>query len=395
MAGFLAAALLTASVGGCSQNRAPPPPPNVVVAKPLQRKIVDWDDFVGHFEAVDSVDIRPRVSGYLQSINFRDGQMVHKGDLLFIIDPRPYQAVLDQAKGQLAHAISAESDASIELARAKKLFADGADSEQEYQNRLATEQQAAADVVAAKAAVEGAALNLSFTRVTSPIDGRTSDRRVAPGNLVTQDTTILTNITDLNPIRFIFDGAESLYLKYQQLGQMGARRESRYFPNPVEIRLENQSDYVIKGRMDFVDNALDTNSGTIRGRAQVSNPKLLLTPGMFGHLRLLGSGVYEGLLVPDDAITTQQSDQIVYVVGRGNKVEQRKVSTGPLVDGLRAIRSGIGPQDNVIIQGVELMRTGVTVTPHAGKIVPPSPGTSPTPADLTPPSSAGTFARPH
>jgi RND family efflux transporter MFP subunit len=390
-------AVLTAGtlLADCSRQPPAPQPPLVIAAKPLIRKIVDWDDFVGHFEAVDSVDIRPRVTGYLQSINFRDGQTVHKGDLLFVIDPRPYQAALDQAKGQESHAVSAESNASIELVRAKKLLTDGAISEQEYQTRLATEQQAAADLVAARAAVENAALNLSFTRVTSPIDGRTSDRRVAPGNLVTQDTTILTNITDLNPIRFIFDGAESLYLKYQQLGQMGARRESRYYPNPVEIRLENQSDYVIKGHMDFVDNALDTNSGTIRGRAEISNPKLLLTPGMFGHLRLLGSGVYDGLLIPDDAITTQQSDQIVYVIGHGNRIEQRKVSTGPLVDGLRAIRSGIKPGDDVVILGVELVKTGMIVTPRAGRIVPPHPGTSPTPADLTPPPAAGTFVRPH
>jgi RND family efflux transporter MFP subunit len=394
--GAALALLLAASLAACSGNGPPPSQAvSVIAAKPLKRQIVDWDDFVGHFEAVDSVDIRPRVSGYLQSINFRDGQMVHKGDLLFVIDPRPYQAVLDQAKGQEAHALSAQSNAIIELVRAKKLVADGAVSEQEYQTRLATQQQAAADVLAAKAAVESAALNLGFTRVIAPIDGRASDRRVAPGNLVTQDQTILTNITDLDPIRFIFDGAESLYLKYQSLGQMGERHESRYYPNPVEIRLQNQADYEIKGRMDFVDNALDTNSGTIRGRAIISNPKLLLTPGMFGHLRLLGSGTYEALLIPDDSITTQQSDQIVYVVGRDNKIEQRKIDTGPLVDGLRVVRKGLAPSDNVVIEGVEHVKLGVEVSPKPGQIVPPHPGASPTPADLAPPPGVATFARPH
>jgi RND family efflux transporter MFP subunit len=387
---------LALALGACSGNGPPPPAPvNVIAAKPLKRKIVDWDDFVGHFEAIDSVDIRPRVSGYLQSINFRDGQTVHKGDLLFVIDPRPYQAVLDQAKGQEAHALSAESDATIELTRAKKLLADGAISQQEYQTRLAAAQQATADVLAAKAAVESAALNLNFTRVTSPINGRTSDRRVAPGNLVTQDTTILTNITDLDPIRFIFVGAESLYLKYENLGQMGSRPESRYHPNPVEIRLQDQADYAIKGQMDFVDNRLDTNSGTIRGRAVISNPKLLLTPGMFGHLRLLGSGTYDALLIPDDSITTQQSDQIVYVVGRDNKVEQRKIATGPLVDGLRVVRNGIAATDNVVIEGAEHVKVGLVVSPKPGRIVPPNPGTSPTPADLAPPPGAATFAHPH
>ena len=394
--GVAVAAVLAVALVACSGHGPPPSAPvNVLVSRPLKRKVVDWDDFVGHFEAVNSVDIRPRVTGYLQSINFRDGQMVRKGDLLFVIDPRPYQAVLDQAKGQEAHALSAESDANIELARAKKLLADGAVSEQEYQTRLATAQQATADVLAAKAAVESAALNLGFTRVTSPLDGRASDRRVAPGNLVTQDTTILTNITDLDPIRFIFDGAESLYLKYQSLGQMGVRRESRYYPNPVEIRLQNQAEYTIKGRMDFVDNALDTNSGTIRARAVITNPKLLLTPGMFGHLRLLGSGTYEALLIPDDSVTTQQSDQIVYVVGRDNKIEQRKISTGPLVDGLRVVRSGLFVTDQVVIEGVEHVRVGMVVSPKPGRIVPPHPGASPTPADLAPPPGAATFARPH
>jgi RND family efflux transporter MFP subunit len=367
----------------------------VFVAKPLKRTIVDWDDFVGRFEAVNSVDVRPRVTGYLQSIEFRDGQIVQKGQLLFVIDPRPYQAVLDQARGQLAHAVSAEADAKVELARATKLLADGAIAEQEYQTRLATEQQASADVVAARGAVEAAALNLTYTRVTSPLAGRASDRRVAPGNLVTQDTTILTNITDLNPIRFTFDGAESLYLKYQKLGQMGVRPESRYYANPVEIRLQDQANYEIKGRMDFVDNTLDTNSGTIRGRAEVPNPHYLLTPGMFGHLRLLGSGVYDGLLIPDDAITTQQSDQVVYVVGRDGKVQQRKIVTGPLVDGLRVVRSGLAPTENVIVEGVERAKVGLSVSAKPGRIVPPNPGQSPTPADLAPPPSSATFAKPH
>ncbi|HEY6579440.1 MAG TPA: efflux RND transporter periplasmic adaptor subunit, partial [Rhizomicrobium sp.] len=297
--------------------------------------------------------------------------------------------------GQEAHAVSAQSDANIELARAKKLLADGAISQQEYQTRLATAQQAAADVIAAKAAVESAALNITFTRVTSPLDGRASDRRVAPGNLVTQDTTILTNITDLDPIRFIFDGAESMYLKYENLGQMGVRPESRYHANPVEIRLQDQATYAIKGRMDFVDNALDTNSGTIRGRAVISNPRLLLTPGMFGHLRLLGSGTYDGLLIPDGAIVTQQSDQIVYVVGPGHKIQQRKIATGPLVDGLRVVRSGLASTDDVVIEGVERVKVGVSVRAQRGTIVPPNPGQSPTPADLAPPAAAASFAHPH
>ncbi len=176
---------------------------------------------------------------------------------------------------------------------------------------------------------------------------------------------------------------------------MGERHESRYYPNPVEIRLQDQSTYSIKGRMDFVDNALDTNSGTIRGRAVISNPKLLLTPGMFGHLRLLGSGTYDALLIPDDAIVTQQSDLIVYVANSNHRIEQRKVATGPIVDGLRVVRSGVAATDDVVIEGVERVKVGTVVAPVQGRIVPPNPGQSPSPADLTPPPSAATYAEPH
>jgi RND family efflux transporter MFP subunit len=387
------AVVLIVSVSGCGPKKPPPsPPPTVFVAKPLKQKIVDWDDYVGRFEAINSVDVRPRVSGYLQSVGFRDGQTVHKGQVLFVIDPRPYQALLSQARGQEAHAASTLSNARIELTRAEKLLADHAIAEQEYETRLAAQQQASADLIAAQAAVQSAALNLQFTRVTAPLTGRASDRRVAPGNLVTQDTTVLTNITDLDPIRFTFDAAESLVLKYERLNQLGQRPLSRTFANPVEIRLQDQSDYVIKGRMDFVDNAIDPNSGTIRGRAEVPNPDYLLTPGMFGHLRLLGSGTYDGLLIPDEVITPQQSDEIVYVVGADGKVQQRKVTLGPLVNGLRVVRSGLTPDDEVIVDGVERAKVGLAVTTKPGRITPPNPGVSPTPADLAPPAASATFA---
>jgi RND family efflux transporter MFP subunit len=389
-----AAALAAVSLSACAAKKTPaaPPPPTVIVAHPLQKQIVDWDDYVGRFEAIDSVDVRPRVTGYLQSIGFRDGQVVRKGQVLFVIDPRPYQAALEQAKGQEAHAAAALQNAKIELSRAEKLLAAKAISEQEYQTRLSTQQTAAADLLAAQATTATAALNLSFTRVTAPLSGRISDRRVAPGNLVTQDTTILTNITDLDPIRFTFDGAEALYLKYERENQQGERPSSRRFANPVEIRLQDQPNYAIKGRMDFVDNAIDTNSGTIRGRAVVANPNYILTPGMFGHLRLLGSAAYPGLLVPDTAITSQQSDQIAYVVGADNKVEQRKIKTGPLVDGLRVVRSGLKADDEVVIDGVQRAKVGVKVAPKTGTITAPSPGQSPAAADLAPPAASATFA---
>lgn len=379
---------------GCAAKKPPPPPPppTVVVSKPLTKKIVDWDDFVGRFEAINSVDIRPRVSGYLQSIDFTDGQVVYRGQLLFVIDPRPYQAALDQAKGQEIHAAAALSNARIELARAERLYAAKAIAEQEYETRLATEKTASADLAAAQANVETAALNLGFTRVTAPLSGLISDRRVAPGNLVTQDQTVLTNITDLNPIRFSFYGAESLYLKYEHQALAGTRPSSRNFANPVEIRLQDQPNFAIHGRMDFVDNTLDPNSGTIRGRAVVDNPNLILTPGLFGHLRLLGSGAYQALLIPDDVTTTQQSDTIVYVVGRGGKIEQRKITEGPLVDGLRVVTGGLKADDSLVIDGLQRAKVGVKVNVKQGTITAPDPGSSPTPADLAPPPAAGTYA---
>ncbi len=386
-------AAVSIGVVGCAKKAPPPPPPpTVTVSKPLSKKIVDWDDFVGRFEAIDSVDIRPRVSGYLQSIGFTDGQVVHKGQVLFVIDPRPYQAALDQAKGQEARAVATLANAKIERARAERLYAAKAIAEQEYETRLAAEQQAAADLVAARATTATAALNLSFTRVTAPQDGLASDRRVAPGNLVTQDQTILTNITDLNPIRFSFYGAESLYLKYQRQAVAGSRPSSRRFANPVEIRLQDQPNFAIHGRMDFVDNTLDPNSGTIRGRALVDNPKLIYTPGLFGHLRLLGSGAYDALLIPDEVTTTQQSDTIVYVVGKGGKIEQRKITEGPLVDGLRVVTTGLKADENLVIDGLQRAKVGVKVRVKQGKITPPDPGASPTPADLAPPAAAGTYA---
>ena len=382
------------ALAGCAAKKPPPPPPppTVVVSKPLQKKIVDWDDFVGRFEAINSVDIRPRVSGYLQSIGFTDGQIVRQGQTLFIIDPRPYQAALDQAKGQEVHAAAALANAKIELARAERLYAAKAIAEQEYETRLATKQTADADLVAARANVATAALNLGFTRVTAPLSGRVSDRRVAPGNLVTADSTILTNITDLNPIRFSFYGAESLYLKYQRQSVAGTRPSSRSFANPVEIRLQDQPNFVIHGRMDFVDNTLDPNSGTIRARAVVDNPNYVLSPGLFGHLRLLGSGAYEALLIPDDATTTQQSDTIAYVVGSDGKIAQRKITEGPLVDGLRVVTKGLKPDDELVIDGVQRAKVGVKVRTREGKITPPDPGASPTPADMAPPPAAGTYA---
>jgi RND family efflux transporter MFP subunit len=381
-------AVLSVSVlAACAAKEPPPPPPpTVVVALPLQRQVEDWDDFVGQFESPASVEVRPRVSGYVTSVGFKDGQTVAKGQLLFQIDARPYQAAYDQAKAQTAHAAATLADAKVELQRSQQLVAARATSQQDVDTRLATEHTAEADLAAAQAAERTAALNLTFTHVISPIAGRASDAKVLPGNLVTQDVTILTSVVNLDPIRFRFTGPEAEFLKYKRQGMLGADVAS-----PVQIRLQDEADYRWQGKLAFVDNAFDTASGVISAYALVDNASGFLTPGLFGHLRLLGSHPYAGLLVPDSAIVTDQSRQEVYVIGPGDKIVPRMVQPGPVVDGLRVIRSGLAPTDRVVIDGVIHARPGKPVTPRAGKITPQSVDET---APEAPPASSATFAAP-
>lgn len=368
------AVLLICVLTACAAKAPPAPsPPVVTIATPLASEVSDWDDFVGQFVAVDSVDIRPRVSGYLQSVAFRDGQRVSKGQLLFVIDPRPYQAALAQARGGEAHVQAALANASDQARRGQSLVGASAISQQAYQVLVATQRQAAADLVSAQAASAAAALNLAFTRVEAPQAGRISDRRIAPGNLVTADTTVLTNIVNLDPIRFAFTGSEALYLKYERENASGARVSSRQRPNPVEIRLQDEPTYRWKGHMEFVDNALDAGSGTIRGRAVIANPDHFLTPGMFGHMRLLGSGAYPALLIPDQAVVTDQERRIVYVVGADKIARSRSVELGPISRGLRVVRSGLNANDQVVVDGVQRVQAGQGVNARVTQLaLPPS-----------------------
>src|SRR5579863_5005364 len=380
------AALITGAVlAACGRGRPPPPaPPLVLVAQPLQRQVVDWDDFVGQFESPSSVELRPRVTGYVTAVDFKDGQFVKKGQPLFQIDPRPYQAAYDQARAQAAHAAAALADAKVELNRAQALLAARATSQQDVDTRQATERTAEADLAAAEAAERTAALNLDFTRVIAPITGRASDSKAMPGNLVTQDTTVLTTIVSLDPIRFRFTGPEAQFLKYKRDDLIGDGRAP-----PVRVRLQDEADYRWPGKLAFVDNAFDTSSGVISAYALLDNPNNFLTPGMFGHLQMVGSRPYEGLLVPDQALVTDQSREVVYVVGPGGIVSQRGVEVGPLVDGLRIIRAGISPTDRVIIDGVQHARPGKPVTVKLGQIAPST--DAPTPP-VAPTASSATFA---
>jgi RND family efflux transporter MFP subunit len=381
--------MVGAALAGCAAKAPPaPPPPMVTVATPLKMNVVDWDDYSGQFIAVDSVDVRPRVSGYLVSVGFKDGDFVKLGQRLFSIDPRPYEAALDQARGQAARAKATLVNAEAQAVRGKTLLTAKAISQQSYDTLMAAAGQAEADLISAQATMRAAALNLTFTQVTAPISGRVSDRRVAPGNLVTADTTVLTNIVTLDPIRFAFTGSEALYLKYQRENAAGTRPSSRARANPIEIRLQDEPTYRWKGHMDFVDNSLDAGSGTIRGRAEVANPDHFLTPGMFGHMRLLGTGAYPALLIPDRAVITDQERQVVYVVDDRSLAHLRAIEPGPLVDGLRVIRTGLKAGDRVIIDGVQRAQGGKPVNPVDGQIVaeaPPNalPDLGPTPTTAT------------
>ncbi len=355
----LAIALLAAA---CTDPVVPvQAPPNVVVAVPLSQRVSDWDDYSGRFEAVETVDVRPRVGGLIESIHFRDGELLQKGQLLFNIDPRPFAATLARAQAEVAGARAVLANADAELKRAQTLLESKLVSASQAELRAAAQLQAAASLAAAEAAVATHELNLSFTRVTAPIAGRASFRRLAAGNIVAADTTLLTTIVSENPIRFLFDAPESALLRYRREGD-GARR------SPVEIRLQDETEYRWKGRIDFIDNALDRSSGTIRGRAVIDNPDGFISPGMFGQMRLYSSAPFDALVLPDEAIVTDQTRQVVYTVDSEGTVLQKVVTPGRLIDGLRVIRGGLAPTDRVIISGVQRARAGRKVTVTEGTV---------------------------
>lgn len=380
--------LLIGAVAMAACGETPPagPPgggaPPVTVAVPLVKPIVDWDEYVGRFEARQSVEVRPRVSGYVGRIAFRDGDFVRAGQLLYVIDPRPFEAAAAQARAEVARAQASAVLARANYARSQGLFKEEAVSREENETLRAQAGQAEAALAAARATARARQLDVEFTRVTAPISGRLSDRRVDVGGYVAAGETVLTSVVTLDPIHFVFTGSEAVYLKYQRANQAGTRPSSRVAPNPVEIRLADETGYRWKGRMDFVDNAIDQGSGTIRGRAVVRNPDGFLTPGMFGHMRLIGSGSYEGMLIPEGAVVTDQTRKLAMVVDAKGLVSPRVLQLGPLIEGLRVVRSGLAKTDRIIIAGVQRARPGTTVTAKLGKIVPPAPGTGPVAAPV-------------
>lgn len=355
---------LSLTLAGCSSSddaQGGPPALPVTVAKPLVREVTEWDDYVGRFEAVDSVEVRPRASGYLQRSHFTDGQYVRAGQLLFTIDARPSQATLDQARAQLARSQATLANARTELARSETLAKSQAASQEEVESRRAAVRTGEADVAAARAAIRGSELNVGFTRVTAPISGRVSQRLVDPGNSVTADQTVLTTIVSTNPLHFTFQGSESSLLDYERQGD-------ELVGSPVRIRLQGETDYTRTGRIDFVDNALSSGSGTIAVRAVVQNPDGKLRPGLFGQLQLAASAARPSMMLPDTAIVTDGARRVVYVIGKKDVVQARPVQLGPVVGGLRVIRSGITEQDRVIVNGLQRAMPGKPAKIEAGTI---------------------------
>ncbi|WP_417321160.1 efflux RND transporter periplasmic adaptor subunit [Emcibacter sp.] len=363
--------LIAIAVAYVVMRAGTPPPaaaemPPVTVATPLQREVTEWDTYIGRFEASRAVEVRPRVSGQITELHFTDGQPVEEGAPLFTIDPRPFEATLAQARAGVAAAKSDLELAKTDLGRAERLIDSHAVSQSELDRLRARAQVAAANLAAAKAEVRAAALDVEFTTVRAPISGRVSDRRIDVGNLVSAskgaDGTLLTTINSLDPIYFTFEGSEALYLK--------ARRRGADAGSPVEIRLQDETDYNWQGALDFVDNGLNPRSGTIRARAVLDNPDLFLTPGMFGKMRLSSNGSQMALLVPDTAVQTDQAQKVLLVVADDGTVRGKPVVLGPVIDGLRVVRAGLVSNDLVVIKGVQMAFPGMQVQTEPGEITP-------------------------
>jgi RND family efflux transporter MFP subunit len=376
LAAAAAAAIVTLS--GCSREAraehaaVPPPAPQVTVARVISRTVTDSETFSGRFEAVNHVDVRPRVTGYISSVDFVDGTVVHKGEVLFVIDPRPYEADYQRAEADLDQARAEAALAQAERIRAVNLLAAHAISKDEFDTRTANARQTAASVEAAKAAVDAAALNLAFTRVTAPITGRISRAIVTSGNLVTNGQTLLTTIVSLNPIYVEFNADEQAYLTFEKYAGTEARDGESSgvsagpdaLGNAVYVGLEDENGYPHEGRLVFMDNSLNAETGTIYARALLANPDGHFVPGLFARIKLIGNEHYRAVLINDSAIGTDQTLRYVLLLGADDTVAFRPVELGPLIDGLRVVRSGLEPGDTVVVNGLMRVRPGMQVTPQ-------------------------------
>ncbi len=356
--------LAACSEEGAQQQAATLQPPQVTVAKPIVKDIKEWDDFTGRFQAVEDVDIRARVTGYVKAVHFDEGELVKAGELLLTIDPRTYQATLDEAHASLKVAESALRFATKELRRAENLSKRGNISKSVVDERREAFSAARAQIEGAKAAVQRALLDMEFTLIRAPVAGRISSKQVSIGSLVNANDTVLTNIASVNPIHFVFDVDERSYLAYARMAKEGTRQSGRETPYEVIVSLSDEKEGKRVGFLDFVDNRIDQESGTIRGRAVFPNDDLLLLPGLFGRISIPGSPVYMGVLVPDEAIGSDQDRRIVYVVGEGNKIMARVIRPGPQIDGYRVVRKGLKGEETLVVNGLMRVRPGATVTPQ-------------------------------
>ncbi len=373
----LVAAALVAACNPAPQAQQPPapPPPVVTVGKAVQKTVTERDEHVGRFVAAETVEVRARVSGYLDEIHFRDGQTVEKGKALFTVDRRTYQTAHEQATADLNRAKARLENATADLQRSEKLIGSGNISDQLFDQRIAAKRDAEAQLQSAEAALKRAQLDLDFTELKAPVAGRIGDRRVSVGNLVTGgasgNTTLLATIVSLDPIYFEFAVDEGSYLRFMRL--QGSEKRGL----PVELKLLDEPDYATRGTIDFVDNVVDPSSGTIRVRAVFDNPRGVLTPGMFGKVRVATTAPYQALLVPDTAVLSDQSRKVLLTLSPEDTVVPRPVQLGPVIDGLRVVRSGIGPDDRIIVNGLLRARPGQKVTPQAAGAPGPAAGGPP------------------
>ena len=358
-------AIVAAGCGG-GEGGAPggPPPVGVGVSEVLVESVVEWDDFSGRIQAVNTVDLKPRIAGYLDDIHFEEGAIVAAGDLLFTIDDREYRAAVDSQRAAIARAETRVGLAGRDLTRAQSLAEARAVSTEELERRDGELRQAEADLLAARAALTASELNLEFTRIRAPIAGRIGEAMIKPGNLVSPGETVLTTLVSIDPVHVVFEGDENIYLKYQAQADAGERPSSRNAPNPVQVGLASGTDFPFHGYMDFVDNRIDPATGTIQGRALIDNPDGFLIPGLFARVRLLGSGEYQAVLIHEAAVLTDQDRKFVYVVTPENAAVRRDVTLGREIDGLRVVRSGLEPGERVVVNGVrKIFFSGAPVTP--------------------------------
>ena len=357
------------AIAGCARTSAqpgPPAPPKVTVAQVIDRPVTEWDEFTGRLEAVDAVSVRPRVSGYVSAVLFTEGAIVRKGDVLFQIDPRPFQADVDRLRAERSRSEAVAERAVSELQRAERLRAQDAMSGEEFDRRAAFAREVKAQTAAVDAALDAAELNLEFTRVTAPIGGRVGRAIVTEGNLVSTgpgEATLLTTLVSIDPIHAHFDADERIFLKYQEMAKQGRRASARSGHYPIRMALAGEEGYPRQGQLDFLDNRLDPSTGTIRGRAIFRNPHGDLTPGLFVRLLLPGSNAYRGLLIQDRAVGTDLDKRFVFVVKPDRSIEYRPVTLGPLVEGLRVVRTGLQAGDRIVVSGLQRVRPGVTVDP--------------------------------